>query len=117
MSAFSYPRIHIKGLTVINVGTANNDDYSSYFFVDGDYAGLPVRQADSNRVQAETYCMDDQTYIDWMQKRLLVYSPKKAVQKDDEMHKGTAITLNNKGNYHLIPAEWNYYGDFDFLKR
>ena len=115
MSTFDYPRLHVKGLTVINVGTANNDDYSSYFFVDGEYAGLPVRQADSNRVQAETYCMNDGAYLEWMQKRLLVYSPGRAAASDTpNMNKGTGVSLKNEGNYHLIPAEWNYYGDFDF---
>ena len=117
MSTFDYPRIHFKGLTSIDVGTGNNDDYSSYFFPDGEHAGLPVRQSDSSRVQPETYGMDDATYSNWMKTRLLVYNPSvaKASQSSLSQHKGTNPGFDNEGNYYLIPGEWNYFGGFDLV--
>lgn len=30
MSQFDFPRIHVRGLINLNVGTANNDDYAGY---------------------------------------------------------------------------------------
>src|SRR5947199_2801965 len=68
MSVFSFPRIHVKGLIAINVGTANNDDYSSIRFPPGSpYAGQPVRLADSVQVQPLTYGMSDAAWVAWAQ--------------------------------------------------
>jgi hypothetical protein len=66
MSVFSFPRLHIKGLIRVDVGTANNDDYSGQQVRPGSpFAGQPVRLADSNRVQALTYGMTDAEWIEW----------------------------------------------------
>src|ERR1700694_1129767 len=68
MSIFSFPRINVKGLLVVNVGTANNDDYSgSQFPPSSPFAGQPVRLADSQAVQPLTYGMTDEQYIEWVQ--------------------------------------------------
>jgi hypothetical protein len=48
MGVFAFPRINVKGLISINVGTANNDDYSSSQFPPGSpFAGQPLRLASS----------------------------------------------------------------------
>ena len=69
MSVFSFPRLHLKGLIRVDVGTANNDDYSNRLFPPGSpFAGQPLRLADSNRVQPLTYGMTDAEWIEWVQK-------------------------------------------------
>ncbi len=77
MSIFDYPRINFKGLISINVGTANNDDYSGDLFMpDSPYApNQPVRLADSASVQPETYGMDDDTWVKWAVTPLVVATP------------------------------------------
>ncbi len=60
MSVFCFPRIHVKGLLSINVGTGNNDDYSNLVFPKGSpFAGTPLRLADSVNVRPLTYGMSD----------------------------------------------------------
>src|SRR5579875_696488 len=103
MSIYSFPRLNFKGLLIINVGTANNDDYSG-----SDYDGKPLRLADSIMVQPIDFGMDDATFISWAQKS----QPVTAAPAQD-----TRRTFLNKGNgrtaqqQYLIPSEWNYYGD------
>ncbi len=68
MSIFDFPRWNVKGLIGIDVGTANNDDYSSVQFPPGDpNAGQPLRLADSVQVQPNTFGMDDDAYVQWIQ--------------------------------------------------
>jgi hypothetical protein len=94
---------------MINVGTANNDDYSNAQFPEswGPYAGLPVRLADSINVQPLTYGMTDDRYIEWIQKPSAFVqqsSPKAAMTKAESAQ-------SDRTEVELIPAEWNYYGD------
>ena len=69
MSVFSFPRINVKGLLSVNVGTGNNDDYapSLVFPQGGPYAGQPLRLADSVNVRPITYGMSDADWIRWVQ--------------------------------------------------
>lgn len=124
MSIFSFPRIHVQGLLTVNVGTANNDDYSSVQFPEsaGEYAGLPLRLSDSNQVKALTYGMDDATFIEWVQKSHAFVKPPKAIplatiqnpvapaltRAEQPLH-NIEVLQNNTVQY--IPGEWNYYGD------
>jgi hypothetical protein len=109
MSVFSFPRLHIKGLIRVDVGTANNDDYSGQQFPPGSpFAGQPVRLADSNRVQPLTYGMTDAEWIEWAQKPQPFVKPApgaRAMTKDEGAAPNTVK---------LIPAEWNYYGGMGF---
>lgn len=99
MSQFDFPRINFGGLINVNVGTGNNDDYSSYTFVKEsfnppkpEYIGQPMRLADSLSVQPETYGMTDEEWLDWSQNIQTFYN------------------TQTKQNEKIIPAEWNYYG-------
>lgn len=98
MSQFDFPRFHFNGLIDVNVGTGNNDDYSSDKFVDASfshskpqYNNQPMRLADSVNVQPITYGMQDEEWLDWVQN----------VQTFGD---------GNGGTTQLIPAEWNFYG-------
>lgn len=110
MSVFSFPRLHVKGLLAVNVGTGNNDDYSNV-----NYNGQPLRLADSIMVQPVTFGMDDATFVPWAQKAQPVTS-----------NPNIAASFRNKGSGQVeqanvvcspqpgdrrIPGEWNYYGD------
>lgn len=123
MSIFSFPRIHVKGLFRINVGTANNDDYSSVQFPPGsDNPGDPLRLSDSNTVQPLTYGMSDADFIAWVQqshsfvqppKNLAVASAQNPVapaltRAEQPLHNAEVLDENI---VKYIPAEWNYYGD------
>src|SRR5215510_4465904 len=102
MSLFDYPRINFKGTIELNPGTANNDDYAQQPGAAllpascGPYAGQVLGLIDSKTVQARTYGMSDVAFIAWVQK---------------------AQTFDISGQpgqtAHLIPAEWNYYGDME----
>ena len=99
MSQFDFPRINFNGLINVNVGTGNNDDYSSYTFVEEsfnppkpEYIGKPMRLADSLSVQPETYGMTDEEWLDWAQN----------IQ--------TFLNTSTNKKEQIIPAEWNYYG-------
>lgn len=128
MSVFNFPRINFKGLLMVNVGTANNDDYSSDVFPQGSpFAGQPVRLADSITVQPLTYGKTDEEWIKWVQevgKFAKPSSPSESLKTVQS--KGTAgeenIVFSEAGSsatataptetpVPLIPAEWNYYGD------
>ncbi len=115
MSIFDYPRINFKGLISINVGTANNDDYSNDLFVpNSPYApGQPVRLADSASVQPETYGMDDATWLKWAVTPLVVTTVDPPVdpcanmiKKDEGLRQVAANSTET-----IIPGEWNFYGD------
>jgi hypothetical protein len=110
MSVFSFPRLHIKGLIRVDVGTANNDDYSSQQFpLWSPFVGQPVRLADSNSVQPITYGMSDSDWIDWAQKPQMFIqpSPGASLNKAEGPAPAGAIVAS-------IPAEWNYYGSMGF---
>lgn len=99
MSQFDFPRINFNGLMNVNVGTGNNDDYSSYTFVEESFEppkpeliGKPMRLANSLTVQPETYGMTDEEWLDWSQNIQTFYN------------------TQSKQNEQIIPAEWNYYG-------
>lgn len=123
MSVFNFPRINFKGLLMVNVGTANNDDYSSDVFPqDSPFAGQPVRLADSINVQPLTYGKTDEEWIKWAQEVGQFAKPSsnaaqslKAVQsKGTAGEENTVFAETADGNetpVPLIPAEWNYYGD------
>lgn len=94
MSIFDFPRINFKGTLQLNPGTANNDDNApaSTFTKDwGSFAGHPLALIDSKKVEARTYGMSDEVFIEWIQK----------IQTFDGQ-----VTQ-------VIPAEWNYYGGMD----
>lgn len=109
MSVFSFPRIHFKGLLNINVGTGNNDDYSSF-----SYKGQPLRLADSIFVQPITFGMDDATFLTWAQKSQPVDTAPVAGRRTF-MNKGPGVgqkpAAEANAQTYLIPGEWNYYGD------
>lgn len=115
MSIFDYPRINYKGLISINVGTANNDDYSGEQFVGGPYNGQPVRLADSASVQPMTYGMDDATWVKWAVTPLGVYNPPPSNPcattakrfEGERPAPSVEVTTNDT----IFPGEWNYYGD------
>lgn len=107
MSHFDFPRIHVRGLVSIDVGTANNDDYASYAIAPtyneeteepklAAYARLPMRLADTDQVQPTTFGKGDDDFKRWASNKVTVLA------KDEEgKEKPTEV----------IPAEWNYYGD------
>ncbi|MGE7775117.1 hypothetical protein ACQKLP_10360 [Chitinophaga sp. NPDC101104] len=115
MSIFDYPRINFKGLISINVGTANNDDYSGEQFASGPYAGQPVRLADSASVQPMTYGMTDDAWVNWAITPLGVYNPPPANPcattarrfEGERPAPAAEFTVNDT----IFPGEWNYYGD------
>ncbi|RPD38279.1 hypothetical protein [Chitinophaga barathri] len=108
MSIFDYPRINVKGLIAINVGTANNDDYSGYQFPTGSkFAGQPMRLCDSQNVQPIMYNMDDDEWVKWVQQTVDVYEP----PQDVKLKKVPPRFEGAPSNGQVIPSEWNYYGD------
>jgi hypothetical protein len=118
MSIFNFPRINFKGLMMVNVGTANNDDYSSDLFPPGSpYAGQPVRLADSVNVQPLTYGMSDSDWIKWVQEQNNFVDPSSAAQSVKlamtSRAEGPALDAaqeDGDATVPLIPAEWNFYG-------
>ena len=118
MSIFSFPRINVKGLIAINVGTGNNDDYSTKAMMGPGYPGYEtnrLRQADSPNVRPLTYGMTDAEWTAWAQKRQkFVPVPKKSTQTADaEVNKAEGATTpsDDTGAVFYLPGEWNYYGD------
>lgn len=119
MSIFNFPRINFKGLMIINVGTANNDDYSNDVFPPGSpYAGQPVRLADSINVQPLTYGMNDADWITWVQAQGTFASPSSqsaaataAVKTSRAEGPAASAAVAEANTVQLIPGEWNYYGD------
>lgn len=111
MAIFDFPRFNVKGLIQVNVGTANNDDYSGYQFPSGNfYPGQPVRLADSKNVQPMTYGMTDDQWVKWVQSSIPVYDP----PSPSAAVKAPAFFARYEGepaNNNVIPGEWNYYGD------
>ncbi len=97
MSQFHFPRINFHGVGRINVGTANNDDYSQFNFATAPtpYSGQPVRTSDTMTVQAMTYGQSEDQFVQWIQHRQNATDPTGKPQQ-------------------IIPAEWNYYGDMSF---
>ncbi|HAD98529.1 MAG TPA: hypothetical protein DCG19_14055, partial [Cryomorphaceae bacterium] len=98
MSQFDFPRINFNGLIDVNVGTANNDDYSNYTFINEsfnpprpEWNGKPLRLADSLMVEPNTFGMTDEEWLEWS-------------QNIQQFHD------SNGKPAQLIPAEWNYYG-------
>lgn len=99
MSIFQYPRINFKGTIQLNPGTANNDDYAGAFVLPdswGPFAGETLALIDSKNVQARTYGMSDEAFMEWVQKQ----------QPFNQAGK-PGVTRQ------IIPAEWNYYGGMD----
>lgn len=120
MSIFSYPRIHVKGLMAVNVGTGNNDDYSSLAVMGPDYPGFenwPLRQADSPNVRPLTYGMTDERWMAWAQKRQrFQQSPIQGPPSAGptlEMNKSESnnVPSGTEPDAWYVPGEWNYYGD------
>lgn len=114
MSQLDFPRIHVRGLISINVDTANNDDYAGMTVVptydDNDqpemaaYSKLPLRLADTDQVQADTFGQSDENFHHWASQKLEVF---------DGAGKKTEV----------VPAEWNFYGsmgtdmEFDYVDK
>lgn len=101
MSIFDFPRLHVRGLMSVNVGTANNDDYAdmtvnaTYDPVTGNpamapYKDLPMRLADTDDVQPDTWGQSDEGFNKWAASELEVTSRGKPAK--------------------VIPGEWNFYG-------
>ncbi len=100
MSQFDFPRIHVRGLVSINVGTANNDDYSGMSIVPtrtandepkmAAYDRLPMRLANTDDVQPITFGKSDKGFIKWASRPLEVF--------------------NGATKTKVIPGEWNYNG-------
>lgn len=96
MSLFDLPRINATGLLLANPATGNNDDISNQgTFPEawGPYAGQPVALIDSALVQALTYGMSDEEFVQWVQQ------PQ------------TFNAAPPPGTIVQAPMEWNYYGD------
>jgi len=111
MAIFDFPRFNVKGLIAVNVGTANNDDYSGYQFPSGNfYPGQPVRLADSKNVQPITYGMTDDQWVKWVQSSIPVYDPPQTAGAK-KAAKFFARYEAEPANNNVIPGEWNYYGD------
>ncbi|HEY0678373.1 MAG TPA: hypothetical protein VGD17_08800 [Chitinophagaceae bacterium] len=105
MSIFHFPRINVKGLFTINVGTANNDDYSGYQFPPGGpNAGQPVRLFDSINVLPLTYGMTDDEWTKWAITPITVSDPS---QVELNISKAEGATSNTQ----VLPGEWNFFGD------
>lgn len=121
MSIFSYPRIHVKGLLAVNVGTGNNDDYSSMAVMGPNHPGFenwPLRQADSPNVRPLTYGMTDEAWMDWAQKRRQfslspMQKPEPGARPAAEVNKAEGNTTPRGGGADVwyVPGEWNYFGD------
>lgn len=125
MSIFSFPRIHVKGLLAVNVGTGNNDDYSSLAVMGADYPGFenwPLRQADSPVVQPLTYGMTDEQWMAWAtQHQRFTLSPVQQPPQSGTTTVSDAAMVNKaEGNTQpsgngtdvwYVPGEWNYFGD------
>ncbi len=123
MSIFSFPRIHVKGLLAVNVGTGNNDDYSSAAVMGPDYPGFetwPLRQADSPNVRPLTYGMTDDQWTTWAQARQrFSLSPMQPPPSGGgappavEMNKaeGNTVPAGAGTDAWYVPGEWNYFGD------
>lgn len=118
MSAFDFPRINIKGLIAVNVGTGNNDDYSINYYnaaanpptfsgttvppnPPGGF-GQSLRIADSATVQPYDFLkpgtnrvMTDTEMMEWMQNPQDFTTWNKSVTPQPSR---------------MIPGEWNYYG-------
>jgi hypothetical protein len=123
MSIFSYPRINVKGVILIDVATANNDDYSGVRFPCGTppLGGMPLRLADSNAVQALTYGLTDAEWIAWVQQPHTFVKPQPqgrtaagpaGIQAVYTKAEGVREAPAQQGTVQetYIPAEWNYYG-------
>ena len=108
MSVFSFPRLHVKGLLAINVGTGNNDDYSNVL-----YQGQPLRLADSIFVQPVDFGMDDATFVKWAQIRQEITTPAPGKAPASFLNKGPG----DASQQYRIPGEWNYYGDMGLTMR
>lgn len=137
MSQFSFPRIHFHGLLSINVGTGNNNDYSSYKFPpDSPNAGKLLRQTDTMNVQANSFGMTDEEWLEWAQTTHNFVPPPPRPSRPCPPESATVSTINVKPPIDvnkatnllthetedtiasikeelkpLIPGEWNYYGD------
>ncbi|PHI19674.1 hypothetical protein CEQ90_11525 [Lewinellaceae bacterium SD302] len=116
MSVFNFPRIHFNGVMRVNVGTGNNDDYSSsdpgssnnYLFRESPCPHLSgsacphLRTFDSKKVELNS-CLEEKfssplDLIEWMKKN-----------QDEFKHQSPS----NSGNYvdaSVTPAYWNYFG-------
>lgn len=123
MSIFSFPRINIKGLVAVNVGTGNNDDYSLHF--DGTkysgYSTLPVngQQGQSlrlgNSATVEPYVFNDpSTGLPMTDDQMVGWMRKGSTFANYGTHKqfppGTPA-LEKYEPVTMIPGEWNFYGD------
>ena len=133
MSVLSFPRINVKGLIQVNVGTANNDDYSSVVFPPGSpNAGEPLRLANSMEVQPMTYGMTDDEWVAWVQQphpfapapgnapaavasRAPAGASARAVDgtqtPEEYLNKAEAPVPLAPALKNYLPAEWNYYGN------
>ncbi|MDB4947919.1 MAG: hypothetical protein JWM27_568 [Gemmatimonadetes bacterium] len=141
MSVFSFPRFHVKGLMEVNVGNANNDDYSGKALYPeaaggldyGSSAGEPLRLYDSVNVQAIHFGWTDEQWMEWVQKpQMFVRAPDRnraaalvnkgegpagvqpAAGAGGAQEPGTstsAAAAEPKPPVRFIPGEWNFYGD------
>lgn len=112
MSVFNLPRINFTGLLVVNVGTANNDDYSSDVFPpDSPYAGEPVRLADSVNVQPILYGKTDEEWVTWVQEQGTFATATQATATAKTSRAEGSVAAAAADTVQLIPGEWNYYGD------
>lgn len=121
MSVFSFPRLNIKGLIRVDVGTANNDDYSNTALPgrrNPDGSPVLLRLADSKNVQAVTFGMSDPDWIAWVQKShvfdVVPPPPPPAPPTLKNKAEGSAAPAAAATTTTQIPAEWNYYGSMAF---
>ena len=111
MSIFDFPRINVKGLMTVNVGTGNNDDYAMQPGNPSGYSGntaLPgvgnggysLRLGNTVAVQPDQHLLpdtgNDPALVQWMTQPQNVLSYNNSTT-------GTPAQV--------IPGEWNYFGD------
>jgi len=102
MSSFDFPRIHFNGIMRVNVGTANNDDYSStpspnsknYLYEQKPNAHLRTFDSINVKLPPTLPKMCPNKLLDWMKK-----DQKEFVHENKPSEKAG-----------ITPGYWNYYG-------
>jgi len=125
MSVYHFPRINVKGLISVNVGTANNDDYSLQYdeqkkqysgwslIPTGDTPGQSLRLGNSATVKPYVFPdpatgepMTDEQMVAWIKKGSTF-----ANYNVPATFKPDAPPLQRFQPMTMVPGEWNAFGD------